>query len=58
MSTQTFTLPDVGEGLTEAEIVTWRVAPGDAVRLRLDGGQAHLFDTQGRGYRAAEEART
>ena len=32
MSTQTFLLPDVGEGLTEAEIVTWRVAPGDAVR--------------------------
>ena len=24
-----FKLPDVGEGLTEAEIVTWRVAPGD-----------------------------
>ncbi len=31
MSTQTFLLPDVGEGLTEAEIVSWRVAPGDAV---------------------------
>ncbi|MEI2269620.1 2-oxo acid dehydrogenase subunit E2 [Microbacterium sp. No. 7] len=31
MSTQTFHLPDVGEGLTEAEIVQWRVAPGDAV---------------------------
>ena len=31
MSTQTFVLPDVGEGLTEAEIVTWKVAPGDAV---------------------------
>jgi 2-oxoisovalerate dehydrogenase E2 component (dihydrolipoyl transacylase) len=30
MSTQTFHLPDVGEGLTEAEIVSWRVAPGDA----------------------------
>ncbi|MEV1291025.1 dihydrolipoamide acetyltransferase family protein [Pseudonocardia sp. NPDC049635] len=26
-----FRLPDVGEGLTEAEIVTWRVAPGDTV---------------------------
>ena len=25
MSTQNFTLPDVGEGLTEAEIVTWKV---------------------------------
>ncbi|WP_394553643.1 dihydrolipoamide acetyltransferase family protein [Agromyces sp. MMS24-JH15] len=29
-----FPLPDVGEGLTEAEIVQWRVAPGD--RLVLD----------------------
>ena len=33
MSTQTFHLPDVGEGLTEAEIVQWRVAPGDAVEV-------------------------
>ncbi len=33
MSTQTFLLPDVGEGLTEAEIVAWRVAPGDAVAV-------------------------
>ncbi len=33
MSTQTFTLPDVGEGLTEAEIVTWNVAPGDTVAV-------------------------
>ena len=33
MSTQTFHLPDVGEGLTEAEIVQWRVAPGDAVAV-------------------------
>jgi len=30
---QTFVLPDVGEGLTEAEIVQWRVAPGDAVAV-------------------------
>ncbi|MDE0546384.1 dihydrolipoamide acetyltransferase family protein [Microbacterium sp. C7(2022)] len=29
----TFVLPDVGEGLTEAEIVQWRVAPGDAVAV-------------------------
>jgi 2-oxoisovalerate dehydrogenase E2 component (dihydrolipoyl transacylase) len=28
-----FPLPDVGEGLTEAEIVQWRVAPGDAIAL-------------------------
>ncbi|MFV0319157.1 MAG: dihydrolipoamide acetyltransferase family protein [Microbacterium sp.] len=33
MSTQTFLLPDVGEGLTEAEIVSWRVAPGDQVAV-------------------------
>lgn len=33
MSTQTFTLPDVGEGLTEAEIVHWHVAPGDTVAV-------------------------
>jgi 2-oxoisovalerate dehydrogenase E2 component (dihydrolipoyl transacylase) len=26
-----FRLPDVGEGLTEADIVTWRVQPGDKV---------------------------
>jgi 2-oxoisovalerate dehydrogenase E2 component (dihydrolipoyl transacylase) len=29
----TFVLPDVGEGLTEAEIVQWRVSPGDAVAV-------------------------
>ena len=34
-----------------------RAAPGDAVNLRLDGAQAHLFDAQGRGYRAVAEAR-
>lgn len=28
-----FELPDVGEGLTEAEIVEWKVAPGHAVEL-------------------------
>ncbi|WP_336660060.1 dihydrolipoamide acetyltransferase family protein [Leucobacter sp. USHLN153] len=33
MSEMTFPLPDVGEGLTEAEIVTWHVAPGDSVAL-------------------------
>ncbi|RTL65342.1 MAG: 2-oxo acid dehydrogenase subunit E2 [Pseudonocardiaceae bacterium] len=26
-------MPDVGEGLTEAEIVAWRVAPGDTVTV-------------------------
>jgi len=33
MTEQAFPLPDVGEGLTEAEIVTWLVAPGDTVEL-------------------------
>ncbi|TFC94853.1 MULTISPECIES: dihydrolipoamide acetyltransferase family protein [Cryobacterium] len=33
MSVLKFTLPDVGEGLTEAEIVEWRVVPGDAVSI-------------------------
>ncbi|MFW6203984.1 MAG: dihydrolipoamide acetyltransferase family protein, partial [Actinomycetota bacterium] len=28
-----FNLPDVGEGLTEAEIVSWKVKPGDSVRV-------------------------
>ena len=28
-----FALPDVGEGLTEAEILTWRVAVGDTVNV-------------------------
>jgi 2-oxoisovalerate dehydrogenase E2 component (dihydrolipoyl transacylase) len=33
VSTSEFHLPDVGEGLTEAEIVSWRVAPGDTVEV-------------------------
>ena len=28
-----FPLPDVGEGLTEADIVSWKVAPGDTVTV-------------------------
>lgn len=30
---QEFRLPDPGEGLTEAEIVSWRVRPGDTVAI-------------------------
>ncbi|WP_349899160.1 dihydrolipoamide acetyltransferase family protein [Parafrigoribacterium soli] len=33
MSSSNFTLPDVGEGLTEAEIVAWKVKAGDAVSV-------------------------
>ena len=33
MSLAQFNLPDVGEGLTEAEIVSWKVAPGDSVSV-------------------------
>lgn len=33
MSEQFFNLPDVGEGLTEAEIVSWKVAAGDPVAV-------------------------
>lgn len=33
MSDLSFLLPDVGEGLTEAEIVVWKVAVGDVVTL-------------------------
>ncbi len=33
MSEQVFLLPDVGEGLVEAEIVTWKVSVGDVVKL-------------------------
>ena len=30
---QTFHLPDVGEGLTEAELIEWRVKPGDVLKV-------------------------
>ncbi|OYV60623.1 MAG: hypothetical protein B7Z69_03620, partial [Actinobacteria bacterium 21-73-9] len=33
MSREVFLLPDVGEGLVEAEIVAWKVAVGDVVTL-------------------------
>ena len=33
MTLNKFNLPDVGEGLTEAEIVSWRVSAGDTVAI-------------------------
>ncbi len=33
MALREFKLPDPGEGLTEAEIVTWHVGPGDVVKV-------------------------
>ncbi len=33
MSVKTFNLPDLGEGLPEAEIVSWLVAEGDSVQV-------------------------
>ena len=32
-TSQTFMLPDLGEGLTEAEVIQWHVAPGDEVQV-------------------------
>ncbi|MDN5770398.1 MAG: 2-oxo acid dehydrogenase subunit E2, partial [Microlunatus sp.] len=31
MNLRTFNLPDLGEGLTEAEIIRWLVSPGDVI---------------------------
>jgi len=33
MAQREFRLPDLGEGLTESEIVAWKVAPGDRIEL-------------------------
>ncbi len=33
MAVNTFRLPDPGEGLVEADIVSWRVAVGDEVKI-------------------------
>lgn len=41
MGTYTFRLPDIGEGIAEAEIVAWHVKPGD--RIEEDGRIADLM---------------
>ncbi|WP_226015617.1 dihydrolipoamide acetyltransferase family protein [Novosphingobium sp. FKTRR1] len=41
MGTYTFRLPDIGEGIAEAEIVAWHVKPGD--RVEEDGRIADLM---------------
>ena len=33
MTEQVFALPDLGEGLTEAQIVEWKVQEGDTVSV-------------------------
>lgn len=33
MGARSFLLPDLGEGLTEAELISWSVGPGDTVEL-------------------------
>ncbi len=33
MTVNEFKLPDVGEGLTEAELVTWMVKVGDTIKI-------------------------
>ncbi len=32
MNRYEFKLPDIGEGVTEGEVVKWHVEPGDVVR--------------------------
>ena len=48
MGIRTFKLPDLGEGLPEAEIVTWHVAEGDTVAVDQPIA-ALLKDLKGRG---------
>ena len=36
---ETFNLPDAGEGLTEADVVTWLVRIGDVVKVSTQTGE-------------------
>ena len=45
---QTFSMPDVGEGLTEAEVLQWRVAVGDTLAVNqviVEMDHGYLFVT-------------
>ena len=42
MSEFQFLLPDVGEGLTEAEIVSWKVSPGDPALMTVTDDPAEI----------------
>ena len=49
MSTRDFLLPDLGEGLTEAEIVHWLVAEGDVVAVDQSVVEVETAKAAGRG---------
>ena len=54
MALREFKLPDPGEGLTEADLVTWHVAVGDTVKVNdivveVDAGRSHSFAIGGDG---------
>ena len=39
-----FKLPDLGEGLQEAEIVEWHVKAGDEIAIALDPAASEFYD--------------
>ena len=45
MTVNKFNLPDVGEGLTEAEIVSWKVKAGDTVLFAKYSGSDIKIDS-------------